>query len=221
MKWCGRCWREVRPGAEGGEMVLPGDVPAMGRCLCPEKCRRWGGEAGAEDGDVSLEWVSVYEAGRHVGLVTCGGSPCGGCAVRQVAVSVPRMVGGVDDGGWHDERRAGGAGGSSCGEPARLPERLTKRSARRWVSRLEGSDYGVTILMSPLSAAVPEPANSVTAAVAGPACQPGKGLVLTVTPSRRCWPSHVTEAEPNPVTDVNGCDWLADAKTLPVPPKHR
>jgi hypothetical protein len=84
---------------------------------------------------------------------------------------------------WRDERRPGGAEGSSCGEPACLPERQTTQSALGGVSRLEGADYGVTIVMVRLSASVPEGANGVTAAVAGPAGQPGKKLVVTVTPS--------------------------------------
>jgi hypothetical protein len=59
---------------------LERQVPKMGRCLCPEKCRGRGEEAGAEDGQVREGKASIHAMD---GAVVPGARPAAGSARRQ------------------------------------------------------------------------------------------------------------------------------------------
>jgi hypothetical protein len=74
---------------------MVGLVPTMGRWLGPEKCRRWGRGAGAENREVWPERVRNGAKDWQMGRVPCGGSPCGRCALRERVVSVPLTAVGV------------------------------------------------------------------------------------------------------------------------------
>jgi hypothetical protein len=68
---------------------LERQVPKMGRCLCPEKCRGRGEEAGAEDGQVREGKARIHAMD---GAGVPGARPAAGRARRQPKAAIPSRL---------------------------------------------------------------------------------------------------------------------------------